>query len=808
MTAAAPSRAGQARRASPAESHALLRSLDELSALLLETLAGGFTLDAFLLAAGMHQVVADELHPDPLRLDESATFLDSRIVRLAGQAAQVLRRPFLNRAARRCERQLAGLVDLLAGAVMRSEQPGEDALRAAAAVADTVESLPARIRAAVLRLPACFHDFDQRPEDVARLAAEVAGRLERSERLVVLGVRTSGSYLAPLHAACLRGLGFEHVAVVTARPGRRFLPVERAVLRGADRVLVVDDPPGSGASLARVIRDLDAPVLLVLQLFDGQELPEPLACHESVCLPWDEWAIHSLLRPAGADEVLGALAAGRDHARALFRVDGRVVLASGIGLGYFAGAAGVAAERLAGFLPRVLGTADGVLWREWLPEDDRADDPGAVAAYIAARAEALPVREDFALRQAGEFPAWEVAANLLTRAFGRAGPVAKLLGVDAAARRLLRIERPSLPDGWTGAGQWFSAGKVGFFERAHWHLGMAGFDPVNDLAGAAAGRDPEFVSALLGAYGQVEPEKLLLYELAHLWTHERLHPDDRGQARRAQGAAVRRYVGRRFLDDVAVSADGPVAALDLDGVLETEHLGFPSTTRSGALALRALVAGGYRPVLASGRSAVDVADRCADYGLPGGVAEYGAALVLGGEVRSLLAPEAAEALAHARELLAGVDLDPLYRHSIRARGLDAATVARVASECSLRAVPGDSQVDFVPSGIDKATGLAELLAELDAPGLAFAVGDTASDLPMLALAARGAAPGHAARALAPYRVRRPYQAGLLEAVEGLLGRSCDERLDPDAELLLTILSAQERGGRGIPGAALRLWRAA
>src|SRR5262249_27113639 len=145
-----------------------------------------------------------------------------------------------------------------------------------------------------------------------------------------------------------------------------------------------DDPPGTGGSLARVIRGLgvdNASVVLLLQLFDGQELPPALSSFAAVCLPWAEWAVHGGGPP---------LPAGRGH------------VPGGRGIGY-------------------LGRAPD------LP--DGAD---------------YPVREDFSLRMMGDFPAWEVASNVLSRAFGRAGPAVKLLAGDAAVRRLLHVQRPVL----------------------------------------------------------------------------------------------------------------------------------------------------------------------------------------------------------------------------------------------------------------------------------------------------------------------------------------------------------------------------
>ena len=799
---------------SPAESYCLLRSLEELGEVLLRTLAAGFALDAFLLAAGMRQIVQDELHPDPLRLDAIASFLGGRagrLVRRLGQVVQLVRQPFLDRGLRHCDRELGIVVDALAGL----EPVSADVLRRAAAL---VGRLPPSVRGAVLRLPACYHDFDQRPEDAERLARDFAERFpDRTARLVVVGVRTSGSYLAPVQAAALRRQGYGRVEVVTARPGRRLLREERKAVEASELVLVVDDPPGTGGSLARVIRDLrvtPGSVVLLLQLFEGQEVPPVLSRYAAVCLPWGEWAVH---RHLPRDE----LPAGRGHARGLVRTGAKTMLASGAGLGYLGSAAAEVARALPAYLPEV-EVADGILRREWLSDDRRADDPELIGEYVAARAAALPVREDFSLGMTGEFPAWEVASNMLSRVFGRAGPAVKLLGLDAAARRLLRIQRPSLVDGWTDRRQWFAPGlKVGFHERSYWHLGLGCFDPLHDLAVARAGRDDHFVAALEGAYEKragapVDPERVLLYELAHLWCRERLHPEDAPEVSRALATAVRRHIGRRYLVDATIAAAGPVCALDLDGVLETEHLGFPSTTRSGGLALRALIRHGYRPVIASGRSAEEVADRCAGYGLPGGVAEYGGALVLDGSARSLLTDAMAAELDGLRGQLAaldGVRLDPKYRHSIRAYGLGERTIDRVLVDRPVRAVRGESQTDFVPIGIDKATGLETLLAELGEQELVFAVGDTEADLPMLAIAERAAAPRHAGSALRRLRVGRPYQAGLALAVADLLGHApggcpdCRVVLDEHAELLMTILSAQERGPLGILRTAFRLRRA-
>src|SRR2546430_11780001 len=89
---------------------------------------------------------------------------------------------------------------------------------------------------------------------------------------------------------------------------------------------------------------------------------------------------------------------------------------------------------------------------------------------------------------------------------------------------------------------------------------------------------------------------------------------------------MQRYYAETFFSDLAADAEppGPMCAIDVDWVLETPVLGFPSITPAGAGALRALRRHGYRVVLASGRSLDEVRERCRAYRLAGGVAEYGA----------------------------------------------------------------------------------------------------------------------------------------------------------------------------------------
>src|SRR5262249_34563601 len=147
------------------------------------------------------------------------------------------------------------------------------------------------------------------------------------------------------------------------------------------------------------------------------------------------------------------------------------------------------------------------------------------------------------------------------------------------------------------------------------------FDPVADVALAAvAAGDAATGERLRRAYERaagrlVDPERWLLYQLVHvLVSQQQLRPEARHVDLRPS-RLLQRYYGGVLLGGLERAATGPLCAIDLDGVLETTPLGFPATSPAGALALRALLRHGFRPLLATGRSLEEVRDRCAAYGL-------------------------------------------------------------------------------------------------------------------------------------------------------------------------------------------------
>jgi hypothetical protein len=122
-------------------------------------------------------------------------------------------------------------------------------------------------------------------------------------------------------------------------------------------------------------------------------------------------------------------------------------------------------------------------------------------------------------------------------------------------------------------------------------------------------------------------------------------------------------------------------------------------------------------------------------------------------------------------------------------------------EDAVRVIRGGSQTDFMVKGVDKATGVKALLESLGGGSpLAFAVGDTASDLPVLKLARVAFAPANAdeeVRRSGVEVVSGNCQRGLAQVVARVLGHypgSCPccgpHPMDEEAELMCRVLSAQ------------------
>ncbi len=898
--------------AGPTDPHA---TVAELAGQLAGAARAGNPLDAFLYAAGMVQAAEDRLAgtwtaprrlahhlrdrtgppaapptgppPEPSAAPPvkpstapPADPLGSALDRAARLAA---RTPVLHKAVR-WTRDLADATDELAALVLDPAPLPSALYRRLVRLVERFDAAPVLRRtlgSAVRRPPSCFCSFDQYPADLAELARrfDAARPLPAGLPLLVVGVRTSGSYLGPLLAAALRRAGHRAVTGCTVRPGQAVLPGrERELARllaAGGQALVVDDPPVTGRSLAEVAAGLCGqgfPVDAVSVLVAVEREAPSLGPYRVVALARPDWevdrltssdAVRALVReavPGAADwprlEVGPAGSPGRGLHRTVpvtgHPADGPPVplRVETVGLGHLGRRAAEYAALLPGLVPEVRYLENGLMIRQEVPAvaPVRALD---AARYVAARQRALAVGADRSARLVGRGPVWEEAGRLFAPLFGRGAVVLRPLLADPVARALTRAARPYVVDGRTGADRW--TGRDGRWVKTDWaegafsHLDLACYDPAWDLAGLAvcpppatdtdtgADADAGYGAEVRSAYERLTGERI---DPAH-WCLARLvqvrhgvseRPLGRWERRRASARAVQEFLAEVYLSDLPAAptgADGPGAGwcvLDLDGVLETDPLGFPASSPLGMLALRALRAHGFRPLPATGRSLPEVQDRCRAYGLAGGVAEYGAVLHLPGRPPLPLADrDGSEVRALAGES-DGLVVDPLARWTARVShrhpggrytGLDRRTADRIAAATGTGVVRGEQQTDFLPPGVGKAAGVRALLAELGDPGAVpvFAAGDGPADRELLRWARLGAAPAHAApEAKAVARVGGScYQAGLAEAVAVLLGhrpggcaRCRPPRPSAESRALLALLALPEAGMPGLPARLLRL----
>jgi hypothetical protein len=836
--------------------------------------AGAWT-DCVLAAAGLWQasddatgwtgapltVAAIKLRPRTDLLGRLVSLVLDAVLRIAATPSRLSRTR--QRHLGRWRRAVTDLAVAAAGLATR-EAPtaGDPRVHLLRRLVAEIQDVPREVRTAVARPPSCFRSFDQHPDDVATLIRAFADRRpDRARPVVVVGIRTSGSYLAPFAVADLHRAGYADVSMVSARPDQRYAPEDARRLRAAagkaGTAVVIDDPPASGNAVARVcagLRQFGFPtesIVPVLALFDdsGPAL-EALSRCDPVTLPWANWSIHGRLeRGQVARGLTAALAArsvritdesplpaglSRTHAKRLYRaeitqesgaVETRTILAAGAGLGYFAAFDEAVSRALDGRVPRVLGRTDGVAYLDWpCAAQPVLPTPAEVTDYVSARHDLLAVTDDPTDGLRGSQPVWEVGSNHLARVYGRFWPLARVAFVDRLTRGLLGTASPSLPDGDMRPAAWLAADgserplKTSFAERTFSNFDLISFDDRFDVVGAAVhGADPGYARALQAGYEEqtgrrISPERWLVYELVHLWDLERLGEAAPESVRARKSQAVRHYLARTVLGDVTAAGYGPVVALDVDGVLETDLLGFPAPTPTGVLALRALHVHGYRTVLVTGRCLDDVVELAEVFGLAGGAAEYGSVLheQEAASSSTLVTREELDLLAKFRADLfrrPAVRIDSRYRFSVRASAVDHRSRLRgcvpppSSVPAGLRAIPGEAQTDFVAARVDKLLGARTLVRQLGEERPVLAVGDTVADARLLEWAQLSVAPRHAdaaARAAATRVSRRPYQGGLADAVGALIGHppgSCAEcappAASPDTQTMLRLLQVSE-----------------
>jgi adenine/guanine phosphoribosyltransferase-like PRPP-binding protein len=775
----------------------------------------------------------------------------------------------------------------------------------------TERKLPQELLDEVAKVPAALRSQDMSYPDVLTLGKSVVERTtDRNAPTLIVGLRTAGSYFAPLLAAFLSVNGFSDVDWLTIRPKKGLADWERGMLsayssRKGSRALIIDEPVNTGKTLLKTIDLLSkagfgknvitmVPVHPSRRDWDDGFESKALSRNEIVTLLPEDWHKRTVISQDHVAKLMSRWLAGEKAAvsvsidakaadfnrelaeiseekfhnrlKQVYRVDvrregyapeTRYVLAKSVGCGWLGYHAVLASERLSSFVPPLIGYSDGILFQEWIEDDGANEFPDRhylvqrSADYISERVKNLRLDHDpvKALAADNRHKSSDELSSMLSKAYGsrpasmlqRAGLRARLSG-DACSF-------PTLVDGKMRPVEWVNGTtglvKTDFEQHGLGKTELNAVDPAYDLAETilhwqlTRKEEQELLDRYIANTGDSQVQKRLHLQklMAGTWQMMRAG-DNLKDARLAKRADdfnwdylaawnfliihTLRYVGDLCIKDPNPSWHSPLVVMDIDGVIDKQIFGFPSTTAAGIRAISLLHAHNYALAANSARSVTEIEEYCSAYHMVGGVAEYGAYAwdALSGKSQVLISSESQEQIATlVSELrkIPGVFLNDDYKYSIRAftysKGVTVALptllIQNLMSSLKLdRLAFHQTFLDtaVVSKETDKGKGMNALLALANQPREGtIAIGDSEPDLPMFQAASRSYAPGHisckpAARMVGCKFGNGTYQLGLLDIARRIVHEKggscaqcarCDELLSQNSDLFVEMLKVAD-----------------
>jgi hydroxymethylpyrimidine pyrophosphatase-like HAD family hydrolase len=461
--------------------------------------------------------------------------LGTRILDDAAAAAQPKRH-----VVRQWRHRLLSALDQYLPCLLFPDLPNCDQLYASAeGLASLARSrLPSALEAQFIGVPSPFRRLDLTHHDIISLGRQLVESFpDRSHSILLIGLRTSGSFFAPLIRCFLQDQGYRSAAVVTIQPDKGPGRQESAGLKRYAREnyigVIVDDPPHSGGAVLRAVgfaRRAGFPhdrITALVPLHPARRnCFGPLTGTLVVSLPAERWHKFQLLdlttvrarlveyydgegfpfvqvtqtaRTNEFERRMNSMSFDDRGARLkrVFEVnirstrgeETRFVLAKSVGWGWLGYHAFIAGTELSGLVPRLLGLRDGILYTEWIPQPatlPRESLLDASANYIAVRSLRLRVSSKPGVIPQRHQNGVRLLAKICAKSYGP-------FLVDQLMRP--QVERwlfaapcpqPTLIDGKMGAEEWIAA-PVGFLKSDFEHHGMGkgevnGTDPAFDLA--------------------------------------------------------------------------------------------------------------------------------------------------------------------------------------------------------------------------------------------------------------------------------------------------------------------------------------
>jgi hydroxymethylpyrimidine pyrophosphatase-like HAD family hydrolase len=525
--------------------------LDSLTLVPNDWQVGEVATNVFLLSCGLLNCVDDYLRGPTLRLPSRLAAM--RIGRGTTRVVEgIAARPWSRRRAyvrRWRERWLSGINEFLSHVVTRQALDQTSLAVSGRKLAMLLQSpLPPGLQAKRVGIPSPFSRLDLTQKDVLALGERFVGRFpDRSQAILLLGLRTSGSYFAPLLKAFFDAEGYQTVSILTVEPDIGPSRQEnRELKRFAERrfsAVIVDDAPHTAGTvlvafdIARRAGFAQDKISVLVPTHPARRdwlkaLPEGTV----VTLYPEQWHKPALLDPKVVECQLAEYFRNRNvvntrvvasrraeefnahlqnttsderssRLKRIFEVqletsrgqkETRYVLAKSVGWGWFGYHAFLAGHRLSDFVPPILGLRDGILYMEWIPQavvdgdglEERNVRVDIAASYVAARVHRLNLK---ASSIAGmDLQRYSHGARLLEKAFSRAyGRILTDTLVRSRLGRLLRQQPcpfPTLIDGNMRRTEWIG-GPYGPLKTDYEHHGMGKMalnvaDPAYDLADA------------------------------------------------------------------------------------------------------------------------------------------------------------------------------------------------------------------------------------------------------------------------------------------------------------------------------------
>jgi|SoiMetStandDraft_2_1073263.scaffolds.fasta_scaffold00522_4 hydroxymethylpyrimidine pyrophosphatase-like HAD family hydrolase len=544
---------------------------------------GEIVTNIFLLSSGLLNCVDEYLLGHTLRLPKP--LVTNPIGRAASRFMKTIsNRPWSwRRAARWREHWFSSLNDLLSLVVQPQNTDSRCLVESGRTLTMLLEStLPVDLQAKPLNPPSPFNHLDLTPTDVLRLGERLVRRFpDRTQPLLLLGLRTSGSYFVPLLRALLETKGYRRVTFLTVNPTKGVAAWEHKKLKrfAADGycALITDDPPHTCSTLLRAIGiafragfarhsvKLLAPTHPAYPSW-FKTLPDDTV----ITLPPEQWHKQELLSPetvkprlaeyfrsqnlisvsvSGAKEFNSGLRCTASDERfvrlkRIFEVQlqtpqgeiqTRYVLAKSVGWGWLSYRAFLIGKRLRGHVPPILGLRDGILYMEWIPQaatspaGKRHEIIDAAASYVAARVRHLPQKTGAGMDLKQHNNGVRLLEKALSRAYGRF-PTDILMRSPLGARiRQTQCPCPTLIDGNMHRSEWIS-GPNGSLKVDYEHHGMGKnalnvTDPAYDLADAilnlalSSDEESDLIQKYIDESGDVTVNQRLFMNklLAGLW---------------------------------------------------------------------------------------------------------------------------------------------------------------------------------------------------------------------------------------------------------------------------------------------------